>query len=276
MSTPIVHHPLEFNLGPVPITGFGIAVALGFLMGQVVAQKEYTRRGYDPAPVGDTLVASLIGFVVGAKLYFFALNPYPSALFSREGFVFWGGLLGGIAGSWILLRYKRIPFLRMADVAGPAIAAGYAIGRAGCWAVGDDYGRPWNGPFATVFPEGIPPSTAAYLGQDFASTIPPGTAPNTLLAVHPTQLYETAMGLAMFGLLWRLRDHKHAEGWLFGVYCVLAGVERFIVEFYRAKDDRFVGPLTTAQVIAIGFLVAGIVLMTRLRRSRPGVLSIQA
>jgi phosphatidylglycerol---prolipoprotein diacylglyceryl transferase len=184
--------------------------------------------------------------------------------------VFWGGLIGGIAAAWIVLHRKRIPFLRMADVAGPAIAAGYAVGRTGCFAVGDDYGRPWNGPLAVAFPEGIPPSTAGTLAGDFGASIPPGLAPDTVLAVHPTQLYETAMGLVMFAVLWRLRDHRHAEGWLFGLYCVLAGVERFIVEFWRAKDDRFVGPLTTAQVIALGFLVAGAMLMANRRSVGPG------
>ena len=61
------------------------------------------------------------------------------------------------------------------------------------------------------------------------------------VSVYPTQLLEVAIGMVMFGILWRMRDHKHAEGWLFGVCCVLAGVERFIVEFFRAKDDRFAG-----------------------------------
>lgn len=84
------------------------------------------------------------------------------------------------------------------------------------------------------------------------------------------------MGLAMFAVLWRLRDHRHAEGWLFGVYCVLAGVERFVVEIYRAKDDRFVGPFTTAQVIAVGFLVVGTILMVRRRAVAPGTPGILA
>ena len=271
-SLPIIHHPFAFDLGPLSITGFGIAVALGFFMGQYVAQAEYKRRGYDPAPVGDVLIASLIGFVVGAKLYYVALHPYPEALFSRSGLVFWGGLMGGILAAWILLKRKRIPFLRMADVGGPAIAAGYAIGRAGCWAVGDDYGRPWNGPLATAFAEGVPPSTARNLAEDFTSSVPPGTAPDTVIAVHPTQIYETAMGLVMFGILWRMRNHSHREGWLFGAYCVLAGIERFIVEFYRAKDDRFVGPFSSAQVVAIGFVVVGGILMARLTMKTPGVL----
>lgn len=98
--------------------------------------------------------------------------------------------------------------------------------------------------------------------------MPPGMDPNAVLAVYPTQLYETAMGLVMFLILWRLRDHKHAEGWLFGVYCVLAGVERFVVEFFRAKDDRFFGPLSIAQVIAIVFVLMGVAIMAW--RNRPG------
>jgi phosphatidylglycerol:prolipoprotein diacylglycerol transferase len=161
-------------------------------------------------------------------------------------------------------------FARYADVAGIAIAAGYAVGRTGCWAVGDDYGRPWDGPLAVTFPNGAPPTTAANLTEIFGARLPAGTAPDALVAVHPSQLYETAMGLAMFAVLWRLRSHRHAEGWLFGVYCVLAGVERFLVEFVRAKDDRFVGPLTSAQVIALGVAAVGVVVMQVRRAPGPG------
>jgi phosphatidylglycerol:prolipoprotein diacylglycerol transferase len=82
-----------------------------------------------------------------------------------------------------------------------------------------------------------------------------------VLSVYPTQLLEVAMGLAAFGILWRLRDHKHAEGWLFGLYCVLMGIERFLIEFLRAKDDRFVAGLTYAQVIALGFVALGAAIM---------------
>jgi phosphatidylglycerol:prolipoprotein diacylglycerol transferase len=93
--------------------------------------------------------------------------------------------------------------------------------------------------------------------QLFHITPPPGSLPNQVLSVHPTQLYEVALGFVMFLILWRLRDHKHAEGWLFGLYCVLAGIERFIIEFVRAKDDRFFGPFTTAQGIAVLFAIGG-------------------
>jgi phosphatidylglycerol:prolipoprotein diacylglycerol transferase len=200
----------------------------------------------------------VIGFLVGAKVYYVVVLTHDIRdLFTRAGFVFWGGLIGGILACAAVIRWKKLRFTRISDVAGICIAAGYAVGRTGCWAVGDDYGRPWSGPLAVAFPEGAPPSTVQNLAQVFGMRSPPGLAPSDVVAVHPTQLYETVMGFAMFWILWRYRDHKHAEGWLFGFYCVLAGVERFIVEFFRAKDDRFFGPLTVAQVIALFFIAVG-------------------
>jgi phosphatidylglycerol:prolipoprotein diacylglycerol transferase len=114
------------------------------------------------------------------------------------------------------------------------------------------------------------------LVQQFGAHVPTGLSPDTVLAVHPTQLYETAAGLVMFFILWRLRGHKHAEGWLFGLYLVLAGVERFLVEFLRAKDDRVLGPLTVAQAIALVLTVVGLVVMAWRRSPRPGAPGVYA
>ena len=266
-TTPIVHHPFVVALGPLTVTGFGLAVALGFIIGQVVGTRELARRGFDPSPVGDVVIAAVVGFLIGAKLYYAALVGDWSAILSRGGFVFWGGLVGGVAAGMAMAKRRGIPIMRISDVAGPGIAAGYAVGRTGCWAVGDDYGRPWDSPLAVAFPEGAPPSTAANLQAQFGVPIPPGVAPDTVLAVHPTQLYETVFGFLMFVILWRLRTHKHAEGWLFGLYMVLAGVERFAIEFVRAKDDRIFGPLTVAQVIALAIIAAGAIWMAA--RSNP-------
>jgi phosphatidylglycerol:prolipoprotein diacylglycerol transferase len=168
-----------------------------------------------------------------------------------------------------VITRKKLSFPRVADVGGIAIAAGYSVGRTGCWAVGDDYGRPWDGPLAVLFPEGAPPSTAGNMNQLFGTPIPEGATPDTVLAVHPTQLYETALGFLMFLVLWRFRAHRHAEGWLFGMYMVLAGAERFLIEFFRAKDDRFAMGLTLAQFIAIAIAIAGVVVMQALRRPGP-------
>ncbi len=272
----IDHRPLAYEVGPLMITGFGLAVLAAFIVAQIVAQHELKRRGYSPEPVGDMIFAAVIGSLIGAKLYFVVLTGDLDTLFSRGGFVFWGGLIGGILAVTALVVKRKLGFWRIADVAGLAIMPAYAVGRTGCWAVGDDYGRPWDGPLAVRFPEGAPPSTAQNMQEMFGIPVPVDVPPNTVLAVHPTQLYEVTMAFILFLILLRLRDHKHAEGWLMGVYCVMAGVERFIVEFFRAKDDRFVGPLTVAQVIALVFIAIGITVMAMRSRVTPEARGIYA
>lgn len=264
---PITHHPFAYRFGPLELTGFGLAMLLAFLIGQSVASEELERRGWGSEIMGDITVAAVIGGLLGAKVYYTILVGDISALFSRAGFVFWGGLMGGILGAVVVVVMRKASFANVSDACAPGLAAAYSVGRSGCWAVGDDYGTPWNGPLAVAFPDGAPPSTVQNLVQQFGLKDYADMPAQTVLAVHPTQLYETAMGLVMFFVLWRLRDHKHAQGWLFGVYCVLQGTERFIVEFFRAKDDRFFGVLTMAQLIAIAFVAAGAVWMQM--RSRP-------
>jgi phosphatidylglycerol:prolipoprotein diacylglycerol transferase len=277
LLNPIVHHPLSYTVGPLTFTGFGVAVLMAFVVAQLIAQRELTRRGHDPEPVSDMIFAAVIGGLLGAKLYYVVVLGNWDALFARAGFVFWGGLIGGTLAVMLVIWKKRIPMLRIFDVGAPAVAAAYAVGRTGCWAVGDDYGKPWPGGFLSVeFPQGSPPSTVGWMSHDFGVRFPPGMAPNTVVAVYPTQLIEVALGLLMFAILWRMRDHKHAEGWLFGVYCVFAGIERFLVEFLRAKDDRFsyAGGLSTAQLFAIAFVFIGFAWM-RWRRDvtteKPGI-----
>ncbi len=271
-----VHHPLAYSIGPISFTGFGLAVLLAFVIAQIIAQTELERRGYDPTPIGDLVFAAVIGGLLGAKLYYVFLMGDITTLWSRGGFVFWGGLMGGIAAVMWVIRIKKLSIMRISDVAGIAIAAAYAVGRTGCWAVGDDYGRPWNSPFAVKFPDGAPPSTAGNMHALFGIPVPAGVSPDTVLSVYPTQLMEVALGFVMFLILWRLRDHEHAEGWLFGVYMVLAGIERFAIEFLRAKDDRFFGVFTTAQLIAIAFVVGGVIWMNARKTVRAGAPGIYA
>jgi phosphatidylglycerol:prolipoprotein diacylglycerol transferase len=261
-SDPIIHHPFAYSFGPLEFTGFGLAVLVAFVIGQIVAQRELARRGHDPEPMGDIVFAAVVGGIVGAKLYYALVIGEPSDFFSRAGFVFWGGLIGGIITVVATALWKRMSLMRVAEVTGPGLAAAYAVGRTGCWAVGDDYGLPWNGPLAVAFPEGAPPSTAFNLRELFGVEIPAGVPASEVLSVHPTQLYEVTLALIMFGILWKLRDHRHAEGWLFGLYAVLAGIERFLIEFVRAKDDRFLyDTLTLAQGIAIALFIVGVIWM---------------
>src|SRR5215831_12172161 len=247
MPDATIVHPFTVELGRLSLTGFGLAVLLAFAISQIIAQRELARRGHDPTPIPDLILAAVLGTLIGGKLYYTLFITHDVRdLISRAGFVFWGGFMGSVAACYVTIKLKKLNFIRISDVAGICIAAGYSIGRTGCWAVGDDYGRPWSGPLAVAFPEGAPPSTVHNMQALFGIQPPPGTPADALLGVYPTQLFETVLGFVMFLILWRYRDHKHAEGWLFGLYLVLAGIERFLIEFLRAKDDRFFGPLTAA------------------------------
>ena len=283
-SNPTIVYPfaIPIRLGrfQFELSGFGIAVLLAFFIAQVVSERELRRRGYETEArhVSDVLLAAVLGTLVGGKLYFVGVITHDwHDLFSRSGFVFWGGFMGAVAACWATIRVRKLPFARYADVAGIAIAAGYAVGRSGCWAVGDDYGRWYDGPLAVAFPMGFPPSTVGDMQRNFHSVFPATMDRATLVGVVPTQLIEVALGFAMFLLLWRLRRHTHADGWLFGVYAVVAGIERFLVEFVRIKDDRFFA-LSVAQCIAIAVLLVGILVM-RARSgpaARPGQTTITA
>jgi phosphatidylglycerol:prolipoprotein diacylglycerol transferase len=263
----IVHHAFALKVGPLELTGFGLAMLGAFVIGQIVAQAVLTGRKQDADVMPDIVIAAVIGGLLGGKIYFAVLNQSAASLTERAGFVFWGGLAGGILATAGWMKFKQIRFTQISDACAPGLAAAYAVGRTGCWAVGDDYGRPWLSRFAVRFPEGSPPSTVQYMSSEFNQGAFPGLAPTDVIAVYPTQLFEVAMGLVMFGVLWKLRNHTHAAGWLFGAYCVLAGVERILVEFFRAKDDRFFGAFTMAQVIGVAFVVGGLVWM-QMRRER--------
>jgi phosphatidylglycerol:prolipoprotein diacylglycerol transferase len=146
----------------------------------------------------------------------------------------------------------------------PALAAAYAVGRVGCFTVGDDYGRPTDLPWGVKFPQGIPPSTATNLSSEFGVAVSPDLPGSTVLAVHPTQLYEVAIMLGVFMVLWRWRLKPKPTGWLFGAYLVFAGLERFLVEILRAKDDRLLGPFTVAQLASVLAVVVGVAVVRRL------------
>jgi len=259
-------------IGEFTITSFGVMMALAFLSAYAVLRAELGRMGGDPELAADMLMAALIGGIVGAKLYYVLLywdrtvvDPL-GMLFDRGGLVWYGGLIGGVLGvSWIVRRRNAsIPLA--ADAVAPGLALAYAVGRIGCFLVGDDYGRPTDSWVGIAFPRGVPPSTAANLRR-FGARVDPSISDGELLTVHPTQLYETGLSLVIFFLLWKLRKRPHAQGWVFSVWLAAAGVERFIIEFFRAKDDRFLGGFTIAQLISVGMVVTGLAIATRLRRS---------
>ena len=184
LADPIVHHVFKFSIFGFELTGFGIAVLMSFLIAQVVSERELARRGHDveAAAVGDVLFAALVGTMIGAKLYYVVVVTHNIRdLWGRGGFVFWGGFIGSVGLCFATIKYKKLRFPRYADVAGIAIAAGYAVGRTGCWAVGDDYGKPYTGFLAVAFPEGTPRSTVGEMAAVFHVSPEPGADPNTVL-----------------------------------------------------------------------------------------------
>jgi phosphatidylglycerol:prolipoprotein diacylglycerol transferase len=252
-------YPFIIHLGPLEITGYGLMLMVAFLMGGWLIARQLRELDLREEYAADMVAAAVIGGIVGAKLWYVALTGDPGALFSRGGLVWYGGFVGGalavVANGWRL----RVPLRWTMQLAAPALAAAYALGRVGCFLVNDDYGGPTNLPWGVKFPQGSPPSTAANL-QAFRVSVPANTDPTTVLAVHPTQLYEVAAMLVAFAILWVLRKRGKPVGWLFGVYLIFAGVERFLVEILRAKDDRLLGPFTIAQMTSAILVVIGIVL----------------
>lgn len=266
-------HPFIIHLGPLEVTGYGIMLMVAFLMGGWLIARQLREAGLKDDYAADMVAAAVIGGIIGAKLWYVALTGDPGALLSRGGLVWYGGFFGGalavILNGWRL----GVPLRWTMQLGAPALAAAYALGRVGCFLVNDDYGRPTDLAWAVKFPEGLPPSTAGNLKNLFGVPIPEGLDPSTVLAVHPTQLYEVAAMLAAFAVLWSLRKNGKPVGWLFGLYLVFAGIERFLVEILRAKDDRFLGPFTLAQLTSAIIVVIGLALLYTWRRgpsSAPG------
>jgi phosphatidylglycerol:prolipoprotein diacylglycerol transferase len=259
-------YPFILHLGPLEVTGYGLMLMVAFLMGGWLIARQLRENQLREDYAADMVAAAVIGGIIGAKLWYVALTRDPGALFSRGGLVWYGGFIGGAAAVVFNGWRLGVPLRWTMQLGAPALAAAYALGRVGCFLVNDDYGRPTNLPWAVKFPQGLPPSTAGNLHQLFGVPVPAGIDPMTVLAVHPTQLYEVAAMLVAFAILWSLRRWERPVGWLFGLYLVFAGVERFLVEIVRAKDDRFVGPFTIAQVTSVILVAIGLLLLTLWRK----------
>jgi phosphatidylglycerol:prolipoprotein diacylglycerol transferase len=254
-------YPFLVHFGSFTITGYGLMMMSGFLLGGWVYARELTRRGLDTAIAWDSVVFAIIGGLVGSKIYYAISVGRLDALFSRGGLVWYGGLIGGTIAVFGYMWWKRLPIRVLLDSIAPALAVGYLMGRVGCFLVNDDYGRPTSLPWGMAFPRGAPPSTAANLAGQFHLQLPPGTPLDQVMVVHPTELYEIALMFVVLVLLWRWRERRHAPGWLFGVYLVLSSVERIIVEIFRAKDDRILGPVSVAQLLSFALVLVGVWLM---------------
>jgi phosphatidylglycerol:prolipoprotein diacylglycerol transferase len=265
-----------FHIGSFSISPFGVMLVFAFVGGYLQLRWGMRLQGIGDEEDASALVfASGVGGIVGAKVYYAILYHSWRLLFDRSGLVWYGGFLLGAAAVLFTMRHRRLPAWPVLDAAVPALALGYAIGRIGCFLVGDDYGRPTSLPWGVAFPVGLPPTTAGSLRDNFHASLPASLPDGALVRVHPTQVYETLICLAIWAIAVRLLRRQVASDRLGGSWAGstalpilgLLAIERFLVEILRAKDDRFLGPFTLAQAISLLVLVVvGSLWLARRRR----------
>lgn len=185
--------------------------------------------------------------MAGAKLLWvfehLGEEPAIDLLLSRGGMSWFGGFAGGVLAGVLVMQRKRLPKVAVLAAASPALAVGHAIGRLGCFLVGDDYGRPTNLPWGIAFPEGLPP---------------------TNVPVHPTQLYEAAALVPLVLLLFRWRRQGRPDTFVLGAYLLLAGAIRFAIEVVRV-NERVVGIFSVAHLASLAAIALGIAMLLKSR-----------
>lgn len=257
---PILH------VGAVAVSSFSAMMLLAFLVAAMIGMRQARFVGISPTVVWQLLPWGAAAGVIGSKLYAVLWN-FPSVMrngvhWSTIGEVWYGGLICGVAASAWRWRALGYPMHWLFDYGAAPVAFGHAIGRVGCFLVGDDYGVPTSGPLGVVFPFSSPPTTAASLraqGAHVAASIPA----DQVMAVYPTQLFE-AIVLVCIGT-WLLRQSRrpHRTWGVFAQYSALYGAWRFCVEFLRVKDDRLAIGLTSAQVISVLLVVTAVYVWQR-------------
>jgi phosphatidylglycerol---prolipoprotein diacylglyceryl transferase len=252
---------------PLPVPMFGLMVAAAFLVSIPLASRE-VRRLHETgriaaAPreiVGELAMIAVVAGLVGARIFHILEHPQDfvadpwSMIFSRSGFSMLGGLVFGTIAGAIHVRRRGLPVLAVCDGVAPALMLGYAVGRIGCQISGDgDWGIPAD---MALKPGWLPAWLWAqtYDNNIFGVAIaPPG--------VYPTPIYETLLSLAGFGILLGLRKRPYRSGWLFALYLLLSGIERFFIERIRVNPElRLFGVVATqAQIVSVVLIAAGIV-----------------
>jgi phosphatidylglycerol---prolipoprotein diacylglyceryl transferase len=236
------------HLGPLTVGTFGLMLWFAAVCAGYVLHLNFRRFHVEADAISVVAFVTVIG-VIGAKLWHVFEDPAAlahdpaSVLFDRAGFAWYGGLIAGILTLMWQGRGAKVGALGMLDLAAPAAAVGYGVGRLGCLTSGDgDYGIPTTLPWGMSFPHGLVPTTQR---------------------VHPTPIYELIAALIIAFILWK--RGKRPTGEITGEYLVLAGLARFLVEFIRINPRIYFG-MSNAQVASIGSMVAGIVLIVWARR----------
>jgi phosphatidylglycerol:prolipoprotein diacylglycerol transferase len=250
-------HPVLFHIGPVKVFTYGVMVMLGFLAAVGYAVRSARRYGISADTVYDVAFWGFLFGMVFARLVFVALNPSGYETWKdvyaiwQGGLSFHGGLAGGVLGGLLCSRMRKLPVARLMDIAAPAIAVAYGIGRIGCLLNGCCYGHACDLPWAMRFPDLI----------KAGALTPPS---------HPTQIYSALAGFLMFGLLVWLDRRPHTPGRTFAWFVSFYAVYRFIVEFFRvgATAQVTAGGLTQAQWASVVMFIGAVIAVILLRNGR--------
>jgi phosphatidylglycerol:prolipoprotein diacylglycerol transferase len=233
------------HIGSFALPTFGLMLWLAAVAAAVVVDRGFRRAHIDADAVGMVAIAVIAG-IVGAKLWHVVDTPADfrevgwRVLWDQAGFAWYGGLVFGLSALVIQGWRAKIGAVRMLDLAAPAAAIGYGIGRIGCFLSGDGcYGIPTNLPWGMSFPRGIDP---------------------TFVRVHPTPLYEMAAGLLIGWWLWSRLGKPHRTGAILGQYLALTGMARFLVEFIR-RNPKVLWGLSNAQLASAGAALVGVAIV---------------
>jgi phosphatidylglycerol:prolipoprotein diacylglycerol transferase len=258
--------PRLFTIGDsVTLHTYGLMMASALLLGIYIASRYARRAGLDPGNVWNLGVYMALAGLVGSKLLLVLtvwnsesgnLREFFSLRTLFAGGVWYGGLALALTVCGLYAWRNGMNFAALGDAYSPGVAAGYALGRLGCFSAGCCWGKPTEVAWAVTFTD---PYSARVVGVPLE------------VALHPTQLYSSAASALIFLLLVLLWRRRTFTGQIFAAYMMLYAVARFIIEFYRG-DPRgeyfFNGALSQAQTICIPlFLVAGLFWLYQRRHS---------
>ena len=238
----------DIAIGPITIHMYGVMIAAGFLAALLMTLRRSKKRGYDEDIIWGIFFCAIIGGMLGTRILYYIVEipeimKDPSILWDfKNGYVVYGGIIGGILVGWLYCRIKKLKFLEYFDLMMPSIALAQGFGRIGCFLAGCCYGKETSGPLAVTF-----------TNSDFA--------PNNV-ALIPTQIYSGFLDFAHFLLLLYVAKHKKADGQVAACYLIFYSIGRFVIEFFRGDIERgSVAVLSTSQFISIFTTVAGIILL---------------
>jgi len=249
----IAADPVLLHLGPLAIRWYSLAILTGIAVAIALSSREARRKGLDPDLILSLSGWAVVGGILRARLFhvvdrFDAYRRDPAAILAigRGGLVIYGAVLGGALATWLFARRRGVPFAALADTIAPGLVLAQGLGRIGCVFNGDAWGAPTTVPWAFVY------------------TNPHAFIPPELLGVptQPYPLYDLALNLAIFALLWRLRARPWPAGTLFLIYLTLYAASRFALTFVRQERIWFWG-LQEAQIIALLTLAGTLLVLIR-------------